>query len=34
MIESWVETKGTKGTIGQENRQKDKVMKVTKKRIA
>ena len=34
MIKSWVDTKGTKGTIGQENRQKDKVMKVAKKRIA
>ena len=34
MLESWVDTKGTKGTIGQENRQKVKVIKVDKKRIA
>ena len=34
MLESWVDTKGIKGTIGQEKRQKVKVMKVAKKRIA
>ena len=34
MPESWVNTKGKKGTIGQEIRQKDRVMKATKKIIA